>query len=497
MIAFAGPSLHGLGASDRERELAGVELRPPAARGDVLAAVAEAPEALVVLDGVYFTVPTVTHKELLYALDSGIRVIGAASLGALRAAELEAFGMVGVGRVFEWFRDGVLDGDDEVAVLHAPAELGYRPLTVALVELRAAVAELESAGRLPRAAGAALVAAVKALPFSERSARRLEALAWEHLPGEAAGALARRLAGPGLKREDALAALRLARARNGSREARLEGRTPWRPDTEFSVFFKESYLRPPSPPRTAPPPTLLEAWQAVQVLHPGAPELVRRLRRRFLLASEAVHAGLEAPDEPPLEAPASAGPVLPERELLAEARVRALAGAAAEHHGGAERALASLAKRLGLAARSAPGSAPNGASGRLLDLLAAQRGLVPAWSFARALAASPVVDAALAAAAAARELHRCYERWRGERATCRGALSEVAAGLWHHPPTEVVGQGARRDLFPASGFAPGLWEALERVAPAERLARPINDYPEAKAALLACDLSGVGALAAR
>ena len=58
--------------------------------------------------------------------------LGAGSIGALRAAELEAFGMVGEGRIFEAYRSGVLEpydtpfeDDDEVAVVHAPAELGY------------------------------------------------------------------------------------------------------------------------------------------------------------------------------------------------------------------------------------------------------------------------------------------------------------------------------------------------------------------------------------
>ena len=48
-------------------------------------------------------------------------------MGALRAAELHVFGMVGVGRVFELFRDGLLEDDDEVAVAHGPADSGYQP----------------------------------------------------------------------------------------------------------------------------------------------------------------------------------------------------------------------------------------------------------------------------------------------------------------------------------------------------------------------------------
>ncbi len=508
VIAFAGPSLYGLEPAVRAEHLAGIELRPPGERGDVLAAVAEAPDVLVLLDGIYFTVPTITHKELLYALDSGVHVIGAASLGALRAAELEAFGMEGVGRVFEWFRDGVLDGDDEVAVLHAPADLGYRPLTVALVEVRSAVARLEAGGSVTPAAAAMLLSRVKALSFDRRSAGRIETLAREVLPEDGASRLARLLESPGLKRGDAVAALRQARRLGGGPDA--DGAVDRRPivnvDTEFSAFFKESYLRPPGPrvssegPEAPEPPTLFEAWQAVQALHPGAPELVRRLRLRFLLASEAVYTGLDAAGEIP-ETPrgeAADGAVLPARELGAEARTRALAEAAVRHHGGATPALASLAARMGLdraqqadSADGADGADGSVAAEGLLGLLAAQRSLVPAWSFARAFAASPLVDAGLAAASAAAEVHRCYERWRGERPTSPRALSEVAAGLWRCSPGEAIAEAARRDLFPASGFAPGLWEVIERLAPAERLARPINDYPRAKAALLACDLAVV------
>ena len=45
-------------------------------------------------------------------------------MGALRAAELSAHGMVGVGRIFGWYRDGVVVDDSEVALLHADAEHG-------------------------------------------------------------------------------------------------------------------------------------------------------------------------------------------------------------------------------------------------------------------------------------------------------------------------------------------------------------------------------------
>ncbi|UVF18821.1 TfuA domain-containing protein [Microvirga terrae] len=84
------------------------------------------------------------HKEILWALKQGIHVFGAASMGALRAAELHRFGMVGIGEVFEAYRDGRLQRDDAVALLHGPAELGWPQLTRSLVDIHATLAAAES-----------------------------------------------------------------------------------------------------------------------------------------------------------------------------------------------------------------------------------------------------------------------------------------------------------------------------------------------------------------
>ena len=46
--------------------------------------------------------------------------MGASSMGALRAAELSQFGMVGIGEVYQAFKLGRLEDDDEVAIVHGP-----------------------------------------------------------------------------------------------------------------------------------------------------------------------------------------------------------------------------------------------------------------------------------------------------------------------------------------------------------------------------------------
>src|SRR6478672_6283953 len=134
-VIFAGPSM-----PPPTTPIAGIEWRAPVRQGDLYLAALSDPAIIGVADGYFEIVPTVWHKEILWAMARGIHVFGAASTGALRAAELDAFGMRGIGRVYEAFRDGVLEDDDEVAVLHGPQELGYPPLTEALVNIRATVA---------------------------------------------------------------------------------------------------------------------------------------------------------------------------------------------------------------------------------------------------------------------------------------------------------------------------------------------------------------------
>jgi hypothetical protein len=165
-LVFAGPTLAG-----EETALAPtITMLPPAGQGDIHRAVEKfRPRSIGLADGYFEGVPSVWHKEILWAMAEGVAVYGSASMGALRAAELEAFGMVGVGAIFEAYRDGVLEADDEVALLHGPAEAGYVALTEPLVNVRASCAAAAKAGLLARLEGDAIVAQAKALFYKERT----------------------------------------------------------------------------------------------------------------------------------------------------------------------------------------------------------------------------------------------------------------------------------------------------------------------------------------
>ncbi|MEM6942085.1 MAG: TfuA-like protein, partial [Pseudomonadota bacterium] len=106
MIIFSGPSIP---ASNVREVLGQADLRPPARTGDIYKACEDRPAAIGLIDGFFEGVPSVWHKEILWAIDQGIPVFGASSMGALRAAELHAFGMIGVGWIFEAFKDGNLE----------------------------------------------------------------------------------------------------------------------------------------------------------------------------------------------------------------------------------------------------------------------------------------------------------------------------------------------------------------------------------------------------
>jgi hypothetical protein len=101
-------------------------------------------------------------------MDQGIQVFGSASMGALRAAELHHFGMQGVGRIFEAYRDGRLEDDDEVAVLHAPAEAGFLPLSDPMVNLRATLDEAERQGVVDAATAGLLTRLAKQRFYQDR-----------------------------------------------------------------------------------------------------------------------------------------------------------------------------------------------------------------------------------------------------------------------------------------------------------------------------------------
>lgn len=155
-VVFLGPSLDRPTA---RRLLPDAIFLPPAQMGDVVSAVRRyRPRAVGLIDGVFLNAMSVFHKELLLAVDAGCWVLGAASMGALRAAECDRYGVIGVGGIYERYRSGELEDDDEVALIHGDETVGFRPLSDPLVTIRAALDHAVAGGLLTREERAELLA---------------------------------------------------------------------------------------------------------------------------------------------------------------------------------------------------------------------------------------------------------------------------------------------------------------------------------------------------
>ena len=172
IVVFLGPSLD----PDAAGRLLTAEYLPPAKRGDITDAVARGARIITLIDGVFFQDCSVGHREILGALKSGVRVIGASSMGALRAAELDSLGMEGVGEIYRLYRDGVLTSDDEVALVYDPET--FVPLSEPLINIRCTIRAAEEAGVLGERAADLLKEIAKSLYFPDRT--------WDTIGREAA-----------------------------------------------------------------------------------------------------------------------------------------------------------------------------------------------------------------------------------------------------------------------------------------------------------------------
>jgi len=321
-FVFLGPSC----PVSEARALLDATFLPPAQAGDVCKLTDRGAEVIVIVDGFFEQVPAVWHKEVLHALSCGIHVFGASSMGALRAAELHSFGMVGVGRIFEAYRDGTYTDDDEVTVGHGPASTEFRPLSDAMVNIRFGLAQARERAIVSASTHDVLVKALKKVHYPERTWALLPALGEEHAlpPGEIVALLRFvRTTRPNLKRLDTLEVLDRVKTFTSERPAphqpqfELEATAFWRElassvravpvgrDTSVSIEAIQSHLAlvEPDPGAVAEGALLLHLVAAeAQRRHiaPDAAAVARtaeRFRRRHgLVSASATHAWLRDND---------------------------------------------------------------------------------------------------------------------------------------------------------------------------------------------------------
>ncbi|MCF3105991.1 hypothetical protein IPZ58_31110 [Streptomyces roseoverticillatus] len=135
-VVFVGPSLP---LEEARAHLPGAEFLPPIERGDIdtLMTQQQPPQRIGIIDGKFLQSFSISPKEILRAMDRGVRVYGSSSMGALRAAELDVYGMTGAGTVYAMYASGALEDDDEVAITFDSESL--RPVCEPMVNIRVAM----------------------------------------------------------------------------------------------------------------------------------------------------------------------------------------------------------------------------------------------------------------------------------------------------------------------------------------------------------------------
>lgn len=164
-VVFIGPTI----SQDEVLSIVDAICLPPVAQGDVYRAMRHTPTSIGIIDGYFDGVAAVWHKEILWALSQGVHVFGTASMGALRAAELADFGMKGIGTIYDQFRNGTFENDDEVAVVHGPAEIGYPALSEPLVNIRATLVRAVEENVLQQAMANELTQIAKSTQYRQRT----------------------------------------------------------------------------------------------------------------------------------------------------------------------------------------------------------------------------------------------------------------------------------------------------------------------------------------
>ena len=139
-VIFTGNSIR----HEDARKILRANYQPPVRRFQLEKFVQKGYKVIGIIDGIFFDRAAVGHREILSALDAGVKVVGGASMGALRASELDTLGMIGVGKIYEWYRDGVIESDDEVAVSTNPDT--FEPISVPLVNIRETLKAAIAAG---------------------------------------------------------------------------------------------------------------------------------------------------------------------------------------------------------------------------------------------------------------------------------------------------------------------------------------------------------------
>jgi hypothetical protein len=163
VLVFAGSSISHEDAS----KILDATYWAPISRGDIGKAASEGYKIIGIIDGIFFSRAAAAHKEIINVIKEGVIVIGGCSMGALRASELDIHGMEGVGTIYQWYRDGVIEDDDEVAVATNPDT--FEPVSSPMVNIRETLKAANLAGIIDDEQCRLITQLAKNTHYTERS----------------------------------------------------------------------------------------------------------------------------------------------------------------------------------------------------------------------------------------------------------------------------------------------------------------------------------------
>ncbi len=130
MIIYAGLSMD---AKTLKKTNVKAKLLPPIRRTQIYRDFKAGERVFLIADGEFDQTLAVSAGEILDVLRAGGIVFGSSSIGALRAAEMEAFGMFGIGEIFDLVRNTPVFRDDWLGHMFDPDTLEL--LTLPFIEV--------------------------------------------------------------------------------------------------------------------------------------------------------------------------------------------------------------------------------------------------------------------------------------------------------------------------------------------------------------------------
>lgn len=166
-VVFVGPTFP---AEDVLSVLPNALIRPPVRRGDLYRYRILKHSIFLVVDGDFGNTLAISPREVLDVLGDGAVVIGASSMGALRAADCAPGGARGIGIVYRLYQQRAISSEDEVAVVYREDQ-PFPPLTESLVNIRVALRRAVRRGLITTGDGMRIVAAAASMHYSGRTWR--------------------------------------------------------------------------------------------------------------------------------------------------------------------------------------------------------------------------------------------------------------------------------------------------------------------------------------